>query len=146
MFRLSFCVTAWFLATTAGWAAGTQLTPDKPIVNFRLPEFTAEGHRSWLVRGSEARYQPEGFVDISGLNLSIFTGDADGKVETLILSPTAQVVPSDQIARGDDSIRVVNDGFEATGFQWTYSHKDKKISIGKNVRVVLRTQLKDILK
>jgi len=144
--RLPFrSLLAFLLATSAGQAATTQITPDKPIINFRLPDFTPEGHRSWLVRGSEARYQAEGLVDITGLNLSIFTGLADGKVETLILSPSAQVVPADQIVRGNDSIRVINDRFEATGSEWTYSHRDKNVSIRKNVRVVLRTQLKNIL-
>src|SRR5215207_4746389 len=99
-------------ATGAAFAANTQIAPNQPIVNFRLPDFTPEGHRSWLVRGSEARYQKEGFVNITGLNLSIFTGLADGKVETLILSPSAQVLPTDQIVRGSDSIRVINDRFE----------------------------------
>lgn len=135
----------FLLAASAGLAATTQITPEKPIINFRLPLFTPEGNRSWLIRGSEARFQKEGQVDITGLNLSIFTGLADGKVETLILSPAARVVPDDQLARGNDSIRVVNDRFEATGSHWTYSHRDKKVSIGKNVRVVLHTQLKDIL-
>lgn len=138
-------ILLFVLVATAALAATTQIAPDKPIVNFRLPDFTPEGHRAWLVRGSEARYQKEGRVDITGLNLSIFTGLADGKVETLILSPSAQVLPSEQLIRGDDSIRVINDRFEATGSDWTYAHRDKKVSIGKNVRVVLHTQLKDIL-
>lgn len=142
-FRLTLLL---LLAASAGMAATTQITPDKPIINFRLPDFTPEGHRSWLVRGSEARYQPEGLVEITGLNLSIFTGQADGKVETLILSPFAKVLPADQLVRGDDTIRVIDDRFEATGSNWSYSHRDKKISIGKNVRVVLHTQLNDILK
>jgi len=134
------------LAALPGLAATTQIAPDKPIVNFRLPDFTPEGNRAWLVRGSEARYQKEGLIDIIGLNLSIFTGLPDGKVETLILSPSARVLPNDQLVRGSESIRVINDRFEATGSDWSYAHRDKKVSIGKNVRVVLHTQLKDILK
>jgi lipopolysaccharide export system protein LptC len=125
--------------------ASTQIAPDQAIVNFRLPEFTPEGNRSWLVRGSEARYASREQVDIKGLNLSIFTGLPDGKVETLILSPSAQVRPGDQLVRGSDSIRVINDKFEATGSDWTYHHREKKVSISKNVRVVLHTELKGML-
>jgi lipopolysaccharide export system protein LptC len=135
----------FLLAAGAGLAANTQIATDMPIVNFRLPDFTPEGYRSWLVRGSEARYLKDGQVDITALNLTIFTGLADGKVETLILSPSAQVHPGDQLVRGRDSIRVINDRFEATGSDWNYSHRDKKVSIGKNVRVILHTQLKSIL-
>ncbi len=125
--------------------ANTQIAPDQPIVNFRLPNFTPEGNRAWLVRGSEARYPDPAQVDIKGLNLSIFTGLPDGKVETLILSPSAQVRLKEQLVRGSDTIRVINDEFEATGSDWNYAPREKKISIGKNVHVVLHTQLKAIL-
>jgi hypothetical protein len=126
--------------------AKTQISPDRPIVNFRLPSFTPEGNRSWLVRGSEARYASQDEVDITGLNLSIFTGLPDGLVETLILSPAAQVRPGELQVHGHDSIRVINDRFEATGSDWSYDHREKKVSINKNVHVILHTHLKDILK
>jgi hypothetical protein len=137
----------FLLAAGTGGAATTQVAIDKPIVNFRLPRFTPEGNRAWLVRGSEARYLKEGLVDITGLNLSVFNGLADGKVETLILSPSARVVPSEQVVHGADSIRVINDRLDATGLDWRFSYTDqeKKVSISKNVRVVLHTQLKNIL-
>jgi lipopolysaccharide export system protein LptC len=134
------------LPAVLAWGANTEIAPDQPIVNFRLPTFTPEGNRSWLVRGSEARYANKEQVDIKELNLSIFTGLPDGKVETLLLSPSAQVRPGDLVVRGTDTIRVINDRFEATGSDWNYNHREKKVSIGKNVHVVLHTQLKDILK
>jgi hypothetical protein len=141
------------LAAGTGGAATTQVATDKPIVNFRLPGFTPEGNRDWLVRGSEGRILKDGLVDITGLNLSIFDGLPDGKMETLILSPSARVDPTEQVVRGADSIRVIDNRFEATGVDWMFSsRKDKassqrenKVSIGKNVRVVLHIQLKDIL-
>lgn len=125
--------------------ASTQIASDKPVINFSLPNFTPEGNRAWLVRGSEARFGRDGRIDIQGLNLSIFTGQVDGKVETLILSPSAQVLPSAKLMRGSESIRVINDAFEATGTDWSYSHEERRISISKNVHVVLHTQLKPIL-
>ncbi len=126
--------------------AKTQISTDRPIVNFRLPSFTPEGNRAWLVRGSEARYASQEEVDITGLNLSIFTGLPDGQVETLILSPSAQVRPGELQVRGHDTIRVINDRFEATGSEWNYNHREKKVSISKNVHVVLHTELKAFLK
>ncbi len=135
-----------FAGAGAALHAADPLVTDKPIINFRLPEFTQEGNRAWLVRGSEAQLVTHGQVNIKGLNLSIFTGQPDGKVETLILSPAATVRYPDMVAQGKDSIRVVNDRFEATGTTWNYSHKEKKVSIAGNVRVILHTELKDILK
>jgi hypothetical protein len=136
----------YLLGAGAALAANTQLASDKPVVNFRLPVFTPEGNRAWMLRGSEALYPRQGQVSIKELNLSVFTGLPDGKVETLILSPAAQVSISDLTVRGDDSIRVINDKFEATGSVWNYSHKEKRVSINRHVRVILHTALNDILK
>lgn len=133
-------------ALPAGFAANTQIAPNQPIINFRLPVFTPDGNRAWMLRGSEARYPSQGLVDIKELNLSVFTGQPDGKVETLILSPAAQVRISELTVHGEDSIRVINDKFEATGASWRYAHQEKRVSINRNVRVILHTPLNDILK
>ena len=146
MRRLPRLIALFVAAFVAAMASTTRIATDKPIVNFRLPDFTPEGHRSWLVRGSEARYANEGLVDIKELNLTIFTGQADAKVETLILSPAARVRIADRQVSGPDTIRVINDRFEATGSEWSYDHGEKKVSIARNVRVILHTQLNDILK
>lgn len=127
-------------------AANTQISTDAPIINFRLPAFTAEGHRAWLVRGSEARFAGENLINIKELTLSVFSSRADEKVDTLILSPTAEVHPADAVITGPDTIRVINDQFEAGGRNWRYEHKSKKVSIGRNVRVTFRAEFKDYLK
>jgi len=84
---------------------------------------------------------------VKELTLSIFPGKADDeKVETLILSPTATVRPDDSVVTGKDSIRVINDQFEAAGSDWRYEHKERRVSINQNVRVIFRAEFKDILK
>jgi hypothetical protein len=136
-----------FLALAgATFAASPQVSTDRPVINFSSSDFTPEGNRAWLVRGSEARYVGDNQVDVKELNLTIFTGQADGKVETLFLSPVAEIRLDDLVARGRDTLRIIDDRFEVTGADWTYSHKEKKVSIGRNVHVVLHTQVKDILK
>ena len=102
-------------------AQNTQISTDKPIVNFRLPAFTPEGQRAWLVRGSEARYAGPNEIGIKELTLSIFSGKADGKLDTLILSPVALVHPADAVITGPETIRVISDEFEASGSGWRYA-------------------------
>lgn len=131
----------------AALAANTQISPDKPVVNFSLPNFTPEGDRAWLVRGSEAYFlAKENQIDVKELTLSIFSGKSDGKLQTMILSPSAKVRPTDSTVTGTSTIRVINDDFEATGLGWSYAHKDKKITIDKKVRVSFRAEFKDFLK
>ena len=130
----------------AAVAATTQFSPDRPVINFRLPTFTPEGHRSWLVRGSEARFINENKINVKGLTLTIFSGLADGRVETMMLSPSAEVLPADSVITGQETIRVINDEFEATGVDWRYNHQEKRVSINQNVHVTFRAELKAILK
>ena len=134
------------VTAVAALAATTQISADKPIINFRLPTFTPDGHRSWLVRGSEASFASQNQIHIKELTLSIFSGKADGKIETMILSPVARVLPAEAVVTGESTIRVINDEFEATGTDWRYAHKEKKVSIAKNVRVTFRAEFKDFLK
>ncbi|MFI5337225.1 MAG: LPS export ABC transporter periplasmic protein LptC [Opitutales bacterium] len=139
------------LAAALGAAGGaaaqtsTQVSANSPIVNFRLPTFTPDGHRQWLIRGSEAVLRNPNEIDVRELALTIFTGDATDRIDTMILSPVAQVAPEDETAKGSEAIRIINDNFEASGIGWTYSHREKRVSIAKHVRVVLHSELKDLL-
>lgn len=137
-------MTSW--GTPAAHAqVSTRISSDAPIVNFRLPTFTADGFREWLVRGSEARMHSMKDIDVRELTLTIFTGDASEKIQTMILSPVAKVLPDEQTVTGPETIRVINDEFEATGTDWRYDHREKRISINQNVRVAFRAQLKNVL-
>lgn len=140
------------LSAIAAPASNTQLTTDKPIINFRLPIFNEEGYRAWLVRGSEARQVSGNQIAIKQLVLSSFNGKADEKVDTLLLSPEAFVSLSkgsgteSVVVTGPSVIRVVSDQFEASGTDWAYAGRDKRVSIAKSVRVVFKAELDDILK
>ena len=147
MISRAFLFAALLLLAAAPAArAQTHFSTNAPIINFRLPTFTPDGHREWLVRGSEARFASQDQVDINELTLTIFRGDETEKVETMILAPTARVMPSESVVTGENTIRVINDDFEVTGVSWRYEHKQKRVTIAKNVRVTFRTELKDYLK
>ncbi|MBI3886411.1 MAG: LPS export ABC transporter periplasmic protein LptC [Opitutae bacterium] len=143
--RASLFAAFLLLAAVPAARAQTHFSTNAPIINFRLPTFTPDGHREWLVRGSEARFASQDQVDISELTLSIFRGDDTDKVETMILAPSARVLPGESVVTGEDTIRVINDDFEVTGVKWRYEHKQKRVTIAKNVRVTFRAELKDYL-
>ena len=143
-----FLVGAIALGVSLGARADTsQISPEKPVVNFRLPNFTPEGNRSWLVRGSEAYYlAKENQIDVRELTLSIFSGKSDDKLMTMVLSPIARVQPNESIVTGTSTIRVINDDYEATGTGWSCAPKEKKVIILKKVRVSFRAEIKEFLK
>jgi len=134
------------LPVAAAMAATTQVSSERPIINFSTTSWTADNHRAWLLRASEARRRQDE-VEVKELTLAIFPGKADDeKVETMILSPTANVQLEQEVVTGPDTIRVLSDEFEASGSNWRYEHKEKKITINQNVRITFRAELKDILK
>ncbi len=139
-------LSLFLVPVAAALAATTQVSSEKPVINFSTTTWTADNHRAWLLRASEAQRGADQ-IQVKELTLSIFPGKTDDeKVETLILSPTATVRPDDEVITGKDSIRVINDQFEASGSDWRYDHKERKVSINQHVRVTFRAELKDILK
>jgi hypothetical protein len=118
---------------------------NSPVENFRLPTFTKEGHRSMLLQGSQALVGTNE-VELQGMTLTIFTGDAANTVETVILSPLATIRLDREQVQGDSTVRVIHDDIEITGQGWSYDHGGKKVSITRNARIVFQAQLPDILK
>jgi hypothetical protein len=136
------------LLTSSAQAADRSFKLEAPVKNFRLPSFDEKGNRTTLIRGGEARYVTNHQIDIVDLNFSRFAGDGSTRIDTLLLAPAATVaLEGNQIKlRGDQSMRLIRDEFEASGEQWAYDHAGKKIWIGKNVRVVFHSQLENLLK
>jgi hypothetical protein len=124
----------------------TAFTTNAPVVSFRVPTFTSEGFRSWLLSGAEGHYVNANQLDVTDLNLTVFDGTATNRVESVFLSPSASALINDGQVRGQDRLRLITDDFEATGEDWRYDHRAKKVSIYKNVRVVFHAQLKDMLR
>jgi lipopolysaccharide export system protein LptC len=127
----------------------SRISAKRPIINFSLPTFTnPDGYRSWLIRGSEAMMTEKNIIDVKELSLTVFSEDASNQINTIMLSPAARILPEEKIVTGDSTLRVIDlqKDFEATGTGWHYTHKDKTVILNKNVRVVLRAPITDILK
>lgn len=140
---------ASLLAISPALAQSSRITARAPVKDFTLPFFNEAGHRSMLVKGGEALLADPQRITIRELTLSVFSGQADNKIETIILSPAATILPSEQVATGEQVVRLVRDDVEVSGEAWRYEHSDhgaKKILINRNARIVFRAELKDILK
>jgi hypothetical protein len=150
---LSFVVGMALSATLSAQAPAARppgVTPATvgaaPAVNWVLPIFSdKEGFRSMTLRGSEVR--PAGkSIAVTDLSITIFSGDANAHVDTILLSPAAVFSPKDNRATGDRAVRLIRDDIEVTGVGWSYDHDAKKVSLQQNVRVTFHAQLNDILK
>ena len=124
---------------------GVAAAPDVAASVNSFQTFTREGHRAFLLHASTMKGDRAQF-DLTGMNLSVFAGDATNHIETILLSPKAVFQPEAGIARGQDSVRVIRDDLEATGTRWNYDNGRKRISLDGDVRIVFHAELKDLLK
>ena len=131
-------------ATSAPVAAPA--LPDSPAVNWVLPIFSdKEGHRLMKLQGTEVR-PVDGRVAITNLMITTFTGDARAAVDSILLSPRAVFSPKEHTARGEQTVRFIQDDVEVTGTRWAYDHAAKKVSLEGDVRVTFRARITDILR
>ena len=141
-----------FAAALLPWvffAAAPASPPDTGIAVLNqstLPTFTKEGYRSILLRASGIDVISSARVELTEMNLTAFSGDSAERVESILLAPAATFLPSEDIVRGEKSVRFIRDDFEASGTKWVYRNREKSISIDGNVRVVFHAELTDILK
>jgi hypothetical protein len=128
---------AW--AALCAWAAA-------PAENWVVRTFTdKEGYLTAIFRGTEVR--PEGKnISVTDLNITILSGDAASRVETILLAPVATFYPKENRATGDKSVRIVRDDLEATGQAWEYDQAAKRVVIEGDVRIVFNAELKDLIK
>ncbi len=98
------------------------------------------------LRGDEVRPISADRIDISGMIVTVFSGDAQAKVDSVISSPEATFMINEKIARGDKSVHLVRDDVEVTGDDWTYFYNEKRVLIARNARVVFHAAMPDILK
>lgn len=131
-----------------GGSGTPQVLADAPVKDFRLPTFTKDSWIASVLRADTAHIISQTQVEMTGVTLTIFSGDANNRVDTVFVSPAATVhrEPDHESIHGPESVRVVRDSLEITGEQWSYFYREKRVLIEKNARIVFRTKLPDILK
>ena len=134
---LLVCCAAWLSAAPPTLA---------PALNWVAPLFTKDNFRSMTVRGAKASFPTANEVEVTDLDLTVFSGDAAKKVETVIRSPAATFLPKENRARGEAGVQVIRDDLEASGIHWVYDHAQKKVSLTGRVRIVFNAEFKGILK
>jgi hypothetical protein len=117
-----------------------------PARNWTLPLFTVEGYRQMTLRGDEVHPVSSDRIDILGMNVTVFSGKADAKIDSVLLSPEASFQLNEKVASGQRTVRLIRDDIEVTGESWSYSYNEKKVLIYKHAHVVFHAALPDMLK
>jgi hypothetical protein len=140
---LASAVAVTSAAQTA--APARKLKPSAPVKDFRLPTFDQAGKRATFLKAGEALFVTSTRIDVKDMNFTLFTKDGTGAFDTLLIAPSATFLTDQQIVSGRDSVRLLRVNIEVTGEQWSYHHVEKRVLIGKNVRVTFQDELKDII-
>jgi hypothetical protein len=127
-------------------ASAPQITATAPVKNLRLPTFTPEGYRRTMLRAEEARLPDPARIDVTEMELTLFTGLADEQIDSMLAAPSATFLPEKLFASGSESVRLERADLTVTGTDWTYDHTARKITINHDAHVILRAALGNILK
>ncbi len=141
-----FLVLVLVLPLCASADTTPQIKSSAPIKNFRLPSFDKAGFRTSFMRADEAMIVSNTQIDVKKMNFTLFTTDGSGRIDCILLSPSATAYTDKQVVTGQESVRFMRDDVEVTGEQWTYFHQEKRVLIKNNARVTFRDELKDIIK
>ena len=125
-------------------AEDSMLAP--PAHDWTLPMFTKEGYRQMTIRGDEVHPVSSDRVDITGMNVTVFSGKPDAKVDSVLVSPKATFLLNEKIAKGAGAVHLVRDDVEVSGEGWTYIYNEKKVLISQHAHIVFHTALPDLLK
>lgn len=131
---------------TRNESVAEEVRASAPITRFNLPIFNDEGQRLSLLVAAEARVITPDHVSVSDMTLTRFNLDATNTIDTTITSPFAEAFIKEQLVKGDRTVNITRTDFLATGADWTYNHKDQRITIGRDVHIVFRSEIQNILK
>lgn len=139
----------WAAAALLGFipvAPAQEVAVAPPARNWTLPLFTREGYRQMTLKGDEVRPVSADRIDIVGMNVTVFSGGPEARVDSVLLSPEATFLINEKVARGDKTVRLIRDDVDVTGEGWSYSYNEKKVLISRHAHVVFHSALPDILK
>jgi hypothetical protein len=117
-----------------------------PVKNFRLPTFTDQGFRHTMLIAAEARLPDPARIDLSEMELTLFTGDAAEQIDAMLAAPLATFFPQKLLATGPSTVRLERLDLTVTGADWTYDHSAKKVVIKRDAHVLFRSPIGDIIK
>ncbi len=130
------------------WALG-QSPISEPITNFKLPLFNDQGYRTGYLRGEQGIYVNASEIRIVGMELNQYTGDERDAVIGTMESPEALFrfdKSRKSTASGPGAIKLQNDSFVLTGEDWIWQERINQIVINRNVKIVIKDSIGNVIK
>lgn len=123
------------LLLAGAFAARGQMPEIRPINDFRVPEFDANGEKKSEVLGDTAEFLPDGNIKITGLRIVIFKG---GVAEGALTSAQCTFDRRERKAFSNSEVRIERGDMVVTGKGFRWSAADQRIEILNRVCVELK--------
>jgi hypothetical protein len=137
------------LATTAAQADTAELDgllPRGDVIGFKLPMFTPEGWREWVLAGERGRFVNEDRIEVEAMDLRQYSANEKNVLLLTILSEKAVFAPRSGSAYGESPITLVGRDYRASGHGWTWEAETGSVRVRSNVEVVFAQPMMDILR
>ena len=117
----------------------SQMTPNAPIKNFRLPRFGDNGYTQWMLQGEQGIYDRDEQVSVKQMAMRIYSGDERMALELSMDSPQGTLLLQENRGYSESPIAIVGANFKISGIGWKWSGDTKEIIV-KEDAVVKFTQ------
>ena len=128
-----------FLLSCVTAALYSQIVPNAPVKNFRLPRFGDNGYTQWMLQGGQGIYDSDEQLRVEEMAMRIYSGDERMALELSMNSPKGTLRLQEDRAYSEGAIEIVGANFKISGIGWDWSGETKEIVV-KQDAVVKFTQ------
>ncbi|MBL00382.1 MAG: hypothetical protein CMI34_03105 [Opitutales bacterium] len=113
----------------------SQMTPNAPIKNFRLPRFGDNGYTQWMLQGEQGIYDRDEQVCVKQMAMRIYSGDERMALELSMDSPEGTLLLQENRGYSESPITIVGANFKISGIGWEWSGDTKEIIVNQHAVV-----------
>lgn len=127
------------LMLVAAAGIGVAQTDPQQVTGFRVPSYDKDNVMTSQMFGDTAKLLPNGLVEITGLRMEFYSGDATNRVtEMRVTSPKCFYDRTTGSATSDAPVRIARDNMVVTGTGFVFDRATERLVILTDSKVVLR--------
>lgn len=144
--RTSTLILTFVLGTGASLPAQTgDVRTSAPVEDYAISFFSDQGYPRVRVVGGSADLADAERIKLTLMELFLYSGEADRKLETTLTAPLAILEPGPEIVHGPDALSLERADLSLTGEDWSYEHRERRVLVKRNARVVFKMPLEGLL-
>jgi hypothetical protein len=127
-------------------AQNARVSTSAAVKDYSISFFSDAGYHKMRVEGGSADLKDRNKIQLENMTLTLFSGQADRSVESVLMAPVAVLQPDTEMVSGSDAVRLIRDDLELFGEDWSYDHRARKIHLRRNAKIIFNANLAEYLK